>query len=95
MPPTVAPVSNIGTVFPTRDIRAALYVDAMLGKHFALLGSTGTGKSTSAALILHRICEHGARRPYRDGRSARRIFAAFKQPAMARFDVNNLPCPIG
>ncbi len=34
-----------------------IYVDAMLGKHFALLGSTGTGKSTSAALILHRICE--------------------------------------
>src|SRR3546814_11840160 len=29
----------------------------MLGKHFALLGSTGTGKSTSAALILHKICE--------------------------------------
>ncbi|MDB5677531.1 DUF87 domain-containing protein [Sphingomonas bacterium] len=48
---------EIGTVYPTRDIRAALYVDAMLGKHFALLGSTGTGKSTSAALILHRICE--------------------------------------
>ena len=47
----------IGTVYPTRDIRAGLYVDAMLGKHFALLGSTGTGKSTSAALILHRICE--------------------------------------
>ena len=48
---------QIGTVFPTNDIRAGLYVDAMLGKHFALLGSTGTGKSTSAALILHRICE--------------------------------------
>ncbi|WP_375398376.1 ATP-binding protein [uncultured Sphingomonas sp.] len=48
---------EIGTVYPTRDIRAALYVDAMLGKHFALLGSTGTGKSTSAALILHRICD--------------------------------------
>lgn len=48
---------EIGNVYPTRDIRAALYVDAMLGKHFALLGSTGTGKSTSAALILHRICE--------------------------------------
>ena len=29
----------------------------MLGKHFALVGSTGTGKSTSAALILHRICD--------------------------------------
>nr|WP_284126295.1 DUF87 domain-containing protein [Parerythrobacter aestuarii] len=48
---------QIGTVYPTKDIRAGLYVDAMLGKHFALLGSTGTGKSTSAALILHRICE--------------------------------------
>ncbi|TRD10795.1 DUF87 domain-containing protein [Erythrobacter insulae] len=48
---------TIGKVFPTRDIRAGLYIDAMLGKHFALLGSTGTGKSTSASLILHRICE--------------------------------------
>ena len=48
---------EIGAVYPTRDIRAALYVDALLGKHFALLGSTGTGKSTSAALILHRICD--------------------------------------
>ncbi|MGB3931129.1 MAG: DUF87 domain-containing protein, partial [Sphingobium sp.] len=48
---------EIGTVYPTSDTRAALYVDSMLGKHFALLGSTGTGKSTSAALILHRICD--------------------------------------
>ena len=48
---------QIGKVFPTKEIRAGLYIDAMLGKHFALLGSTGTGKSTSAALILHRICE--------------------------------------
>ena len=48
---------EVGMVYPTRDIRAALYVDAMLGKHFALVGSTGTGKSTGAALILHRICE--------------------------------------
>nr|WP_234033691.1 ATP-binding protein [Erythrobacter rubeus] len=48
---------TVGRVFPTRDIRAGLYIDAMLGKHFALLGSTGTGKSTSAALILHKICE--------------------------------------
>ncbi len=48
---------TVGTVYPTEDIRAALYVDAMLGRHFALVGSTGTGKSTSAALILHRICD--------------------------------------
>ncbi|EJL20860.1 ATP-binding protein [Novosphingobium sp. AP12] len=49
---------QVGNVYPTRDIRAGLYVDALLGKHFALLGSTGTGKSTSVALILHRICQH-------------------------------------
>ena len=48
---------EIGTVYPTRDIRAALYVDALLGKHFAILGSTGTGKSTSTAAILHKICD--------------------------------------
>ena len=48
---------DIGTVYPTADVRAALYVDAMLGKHFALVGATGTGKSTAAALILHRICD--------------------------------------
>jgi DNA helicase HerA-like ATPase len=48
---------EIGNVYPTKDVRAALYVDALLGKHFALLGSTGTGKSTSAALIMHRICD--------------------------------------
>ena len=48
---------EIGTVYPTEDIRGALYVDAMLSKHFAILGSTGTGKSTSVALILHRISQ--------------------------------------
>ena len=51
------PHIEIGTVYPTKDVRAALYVDPFLGKHFALLGSTGTGKSTSAALIMHRICD--------------------------------------
>jgi hypothetical protein len=51
------PHIQIGTVYPTDDIRGALYVDPMLGKHFAVLGSTGTGKSTSVALILHRISQ--------------------------------------
>jgi hypothetical protein len=48
---------EIGTVYPTEDIRGALYIDPMLSKHFAVVGSTGTGKSTSVALILHRISE--------------------------------------
>ena len=54
---TDEPHVEIGTVYPTEDIRGALYVDPMLSKHFAILGSTGTGKSTSVALILHRISE--------------------------------------
>ncbi|MEA1072499.1 DUF87 domain-containing protein [Sphingomonas sp. LY29] len=52
-----SPHVEIGTVYPTDDIRGTLYVDPMLSKHFAILGSTGTGKSTSVALILHRISE--------------------------------------
>ena len=51
------PHIEIGTVYPTDDIRGALYLDSMLGKQFAVLGSTGTGKSTSVSLILHRISD--------------------------------------
>ncbi len=51
------PHIEIGTVYPTEDIRGALYIDSLLSKHFAVLGSTGTGKSTAVALILHRISE--------------------------------------
>ena len=32
-------------------------IDELLGKHFAVLGTTGTGKSCSVALILRRILE--------------------------------------
>ena len=52
-----SPHIEIGTVYPTDDIRGTLYVDPMLSKHFAVLGSTGTGKSTAVALILHRISQ--------------------------------------
>jgi len=48
---------EIGTVYGTQATKAALLVDSFLGRHFALVGSTGTGKSTAAALILHRICD--------------------------------------
>jgi len=51
------PHVEVGIVHPTAHVRGAIYVDAFLGKHFALLGSTGTGKSTAAALLLHRICD--------------------------------------
>ena len=83
---------QVGTVFPTRDIRAGLYIDSMLGKHFALLGSTGTGKSTSAALILHRICEHAPEGHIVMIDPHGEYGAAFKQTGMI-FDVSNLQMP--
>ncbi|MHA6334459.1 ATP-binding protein [Qipengyuania sp. CAU 1752] len=83
---------QIGTVYPTKDIRAGLYVDAMLGKHFALLGSTGTGKSTSAALILHRICEAAPAGHILMIDPHGEYSAAFKNTGMI-LDVSNLQMP--
>ena len=86
------PHIEIGTVYPTTDIRGALFVDAMLGKHFALLGSTGTGKSTSAALILHRICELAPQGHIVMIDPHGEYSAAFKTNG-ALFDVSNLQMP--
>ena len=86
------PHIEIGTVYPTKDIRAALFIDAMLGKHFALLGSTGTGKSTSAALILHKICEMAPQGHIVMIDPHGEYSAAFKTNG-ALFDVSNLQMP--
>lgn len=83
---------TIGKVFPTRDIRAGLYIDALLGKHFALLGSTGTGKSTSAALILHRICEAAPKGHIVMIDPHGEYSAAFRQTGLI-LDVSNLQMP--
>ncbi|WP_242124799.1 ATP-binding protein [Sphingobium sp. Sx8-8] len=86
------PHVQIGTVYPTADTRAALYVDSMLGKHFALLGSTGTGKSTSAALILHRICDLSPEGHIVMIDPHGEYGAAFQQNG-AVYDINNLALP--
>jgi DNA helicase HerA-like ATPase len=83
---------EIGTVYPTKDIRGSLYIDPMLGKHFALLGSTGTGKSTSAALILHKICEAAPEGHIVMIDPHGEYSAAFKGTG-ALFDVDNLAMP--
>ncbi|MCB2075035.1 MAG: DUF87 domain-containing protein [Novosphingobium sp.] len=83
---------QIGNVFPTKDIRAGLYVDALLGKHFALLGSTGTGKSTATALILHRICEHATEGHIVMIDPHGEYSSAFRNTGLI-FDVTNLQMP--
>jgi hypothetical protein len=86
------PNIQIGTVYPTSEIRAGLYIDAMLGKHFALLGSTGTGKSTSAALILHRICQAAPEGHVVMVDPHGEYSAAFRKTGMI-LDVSNLQMP--
>jgi DNA helicase HerA-like ATPase len=86
------PHVQIGMVYPTADTRAALYIDSMLGKHFALVGSTGTGKSTSAALILHRICDLSPQGHIVMIDPHGEYGAAFRTNG-AVFDVNNLALP--
>ncbi|WP_298811902.1 DUF87 domain-containing protein [uncultured Sphingomonas sp.] len=85
-------VIEVGHVYPTDHVRSALFVDAMLGKHFALLGSTGTGKSTAAALILHRICEMAPQGHIVMIDPHGEYAAAFRDNG-ALHDVNNLQMP--
>jgi DNA helicase HerA-like ATPase len=48
---------RIGSIRQDSSIPAMVRVDELLGKHFAILGTTGTGKSCTTALILRSILE--------------------------------------
>ncbi|MEZ5908641.1 MAG: DUF87 domain-containing protein [Hyphomicrobiaceae bacterium] len=48
---------RVGTIRQDASIPAMIKVDDLLGKHFAILGTTGTGKSCTTALILRSILE--------------------------------------
>jgi DNA helicase HerA-like ATPase len=48
---------RIGHITQDSTIPAMIKTDDMLGKHFAILGATGIGKSCTVALILRRILE--------------------------------------
>ena len=56
--PPDQPHIMLGTVHPTADVRAPILFDNLLGRHFAIVGSSGTGKSTTVSLLLDRITEH-------------------------------------
>lgn len=46
---------RVGTLRQEKSIPAVIRIDDLLSKHFAILGTTGTGKSCATALILRAI----------------------------------------
>jgi len=48
---------RVGSLRQDSGISAMVKVDELLGKHFAVLGTTGTGKSCTTALILRAILQ--------------------------------------
>ena len=48
---------SIGSITQDASIPAVISVDSLLSRHFAIVGTTGVGKSTSVALILQKIVE--------------------------------------
>ena len=58
--PAVSSV-RVGTIFQDQTLPAFIATDDLLGKHFAILGTTGSGKSCAVALILRAILsQHGS-----------------------------------
>ncbi len=55
-PPLTSNV-RIGTIHQDRGLAGFIATDSLLGKHFAVLGTTGSGKSCSTALILRAILD--------------------------------------
>jgi DNA helicase HerA-like ATPase len=53
--PTTLDQIDIGALQQDPSVRACVNVEEMLSKHFAVLGSTGVGKSTGVSLLLNEI----------------------------------------
>ena len=48
---------RIGSLLQQEDLPAHVMIDPLLSRHFAVLGTTGSGKSTAVTLILRAILE--------------------------------------
>jgi hypothetical protein len=55
-PPQVT-TTPIGTVHQDKTVPAYLMVDDLLGKHFSIVGTTGSGKSCAVATILRAVID--------------------------------------
>ncbi len=57
-PPGVASI-KVGTLFQNSDVPARLLIDDLLSKHFIVVGSTGSGKSSALTCVLQGLLEDG------------------------------------
>lgn len=48
---------SIGRLSQDESIDATIHIPSMLSKHFAIVGSTGVGKSTAVSLLLHKAIQ--------------------------------------
>lgn len=48
---------EVGTLHQDSSIRVPLFINDLLAKHFAILGTTGSGKSCAVALVMNRLVE--------------------------------------
>tara|TARA_R110002126_G_scaffold288267_1_gene441804 strand:- start:37599 stop:39491 length:1893 start_codon:yes stop_codon:yes gene_type:complete len=48
---------TIGHLTQNADIAASISADALLDRHFAIVGTTGVGKSTAVSLLINRIVD--------------------------------------
>ena len=53
--PRDVPHVEIGMVHPMDNVRASVLFDRLMSRHFAVVGATGTGKSTLVTLLLNQI----------------------------------------
>jgi hypothetical protein len=48
---------KIGTLSQNSDIPALIAIDAMISRHFAVVGTTGVGKSSTVTLLMRKVIE--------------------------------------
>lgn len=48
---------KIGTLSQNSDIPALIAIDSMLSRHFAVVGTTGVGKSSTVTLLMRKVIE--------------------------------------
>lgn len=48
----------VGTIYQASSVPAYLRIDDLMGKHFSIVGTTGSGKSCAVATILRAVIDH-------------------------------------